>query len=284
MSYSIPTIKIQSPAKINLFLHIVGRRENGYHNLQSIFQLIDLYDDITFTPTQHDDIHIIGDYGITPQDNLIYKAGQLLKPHAQQFCGVDIHLDKQIPMGAGLGGGSSNAASTLIVLNQLWQCHLTQQQLADYALQLGADVPFFIYGQNAWVEGIGEYIQPIELAESVYILLKPDCFISTQQLFAQKSLTRDSKISIFSDYQNQPSQFGNNFQPIAQKLYPEVDEALQFLNQFGQAKLTGTGSCCFVEIDKNLVNVDDILKQAPCKAYVVQSLEQSPLKNFKLPI
>lgn len=275
-------LKIASPAKINLFLHIVGQRENGYHNLQSIFQLIDLYDYLTFETTQKNDIHIIGTEHIHQTDNLIYKAAKLLQPFAQKFCGLNIHIEKHIPMGAGLGGGSSNAATTLIVLNQLWQCNLSQTQLAEHALTLGADVPFFIYGQNAWVEGIGEYITPITLPDTSYILLKPDCFISTQQLFSQKSLTRDSKITIFSDYQKQPSIFKNNFEIIARDLYPEVDEAMTYLDQFGKAKLTGTGSCVFVEIDKSQFDINYILNHAPCQSYLVHSLKHSPLYQIQL--
>lgn len=275
-------LKIASPAKINLFLHIVGQRENSYHNLQSIFQLIDLYDYLTFEPAQYQEINIIGTEHINQNDNLIYKAAQLLKPFAQNFYGINIHIEKNIPMGAGLGGGSSNAATTLIILNQLWQCQLSQTQLAKYALKLGADVPFFIYGQNAWVEGIGEYITPITLPDASYILLKPDCFISTQQLFSQKSLTRDSKISIFSDYQKQSSLFKNNFEIIARNLYPEVDEAMTYLEQFGTAKLTGTGSCVFVEIDKNQFDITSILNHAPCQSYLVHSLKHSPLYQIKL--
>lgn len=272
-------IRVPSPAKLNLFLHIVGQRENGYHNLQSIFQLIDLYDWLTFTPNQQNSIQLTGLDQINPEDNLIFKATQLLRPHATHFTGVDIHLEKNIPMGAGLGGGSSNAGTTLLVFNQLWQCGLTTEQLAHYAQQLGADVPFFVYGKNAWVEGIGEHITPIDLAQKSYIILKPDCFISTQLLFSQKTLTRDSKITKFSDYQIEPKNFGNNFEPIARKLYPEVEQAMQYLNQFATARLTGTGSCVFIEFDDQM-NSDEILQHAPCKGYKVQSLTQSPLLDW----
>lgn len=275
------SVRVPSPAKLNLFLHIVGRRANGYHELQSIFQLINLYDWITFTPQPDQQIRLKDLTNIQLTDNLIYKAAIQLQPLAKRFTGIEIQLEKNIPMGAGLGGGSSNAATTLIVLNQLWQCGLTSSQLAEYALKLGADVPFFVYGQNAWVEGIGEHLTSIYLPESDYILLKPDCFISTQQLFSEKTLTRDSKITKFSDYQTQPSNFINNFQVLAQKLYPEVDEAIQYLNQFGNARLTGTGSCVFVEIDPKINNVDQIIHSAPCKAYQVRSLSQSPLVDFK---
>ncbi|HIQ33534.1 4-(cytidine 5'-diphospho)-2-C-methyl-D-erythritol kinase [Acinetobacter venetianus] len=274
-------IRVPSPAKLNLFLHITGRRENGYHELQTIFQLIDLYDWMNFEAIGDESIQIEGLDDVQLEQNLIYRAAQLLKPHAKKPCGLNIRIEKNIPMGAGLGGGSSNAATTLIVLNQLWECELSEQQLADYGVKLGADVPIFILGRNAWAEGIGEHLSFIDLAQKKFIILKPDCFISTQQLFSQKTLTRDSKITTFCAYQLQPSSFGNNFEPLARQLYPEVDEAMRYLDQFGLAKLTGTGACVFTEVT-NEMNVEQILQNAPCKAYLVNSLAESPLRHFKV--
>ena len=274
-------IRVPSPAKINLFLHITGRRENGYHELQTIFQLIDLYDWMSFEITQDDSIKIEGLAAVQLEQNLIYRAAQVLRPHAKQPCGLNIHIEKNIPMGAGLGGGSSNAATTLIVLNQLWQCDLTEQQLAAYALQLGADVPIFVFGRNAWAEGIGEKLSFIDLTQKQFIILKPDCFISTQQLFLQKSLTRDSKITTFCAYQLEPSLFGNNFEPVARQLYSEVEEAMHYLDQFGQAKLTGTGACVFIEVTAEM-NLEQILQHAPCQAYLVNALAESPLRHFSM--
>ncbi|WP_375037092.1 4-(cytidine 5'-diphospho)-2-C-methyl-D-erythritol kinase [Acinetobacter sp. RW6] len=274
-------IRVPSPAKLNLFLHITGRRENGYHELQTIFQLIDLYDWMVFTPTLDEQIEIDGLSEVRPEENLIYRAAQILRPHAKKFCGLNIKIEKNIPMGAGLGGGSSNAATTLIVLNQLWKCGLNQEQLADYGVKLGADVPIFIYGKNAWAEGIGEHLSFIDLDQKQFIILKPDCFISTQLLFSQKTLTRDSKTTKFCAYQLEPSNFGNNFEPLARQLYPEVEEAMQYLDQFGQAKLTGTGACVFIEVT-NEMNIDEILKHSPCKSYLVNSLKESPLNHFKV--
>lgn len=274
-------IRVPSPAKLNLFLHITGRRENGYHELQTIFQLIDLYDWMIFTPILDEQIEIDGLSEVRPEENLIYRAAQILRPHAKKFCGLHIKIEKNIPMGAGLGGGSSNAATTLIVLNQLWECGLNQEQLADYGVKLGADVPIFIYGKNAWAEGIGEHLSFIDLDQKQFIILKPDCFISTQLLFSQKTLTRDSKTTKFCAYQLEPSNFGNNFEPLARQLYPEVEEAMRYLDQFGQAKLTGTGACVFIEVT-NEMNIDEILKHSPCKSYLVNSLKESPLNHFKV--
>ncbi|TCM69817.1 4-diphosphocytidyl-2-C-methyl-D-erythritol kinase [Acinetobacter calcoaceticus] len=274
-------IRVPSPAKLNLFLHITARRADGYHELQSIFQLIDLYDWLEFTPTEKLEIDISGIDQVDLCDNLIYKASQLLIPFAQQFTGIQIKIEKNIPMGAGLGGGSSDAATTLIVLNKLWQCGLQPDQLAVLGLKLGADVPVFVHGKNAWAEGVGEQLSFINLDQKQYIILKPDCFISTQLLFSQKTLTRNTKTSKFCAYQLKPSAFGNNFEPLARSLYPEVDEAMQYLDQFGIAKLTGTGACVYIEVSPEM-DIDAIVTGAPCTGYLVNSLEQSPLIDFSL--
>ena len=275
-------IRVPSPAKLNLFLHITGRRENGYHELQSIFQLIDFYDWMEFERTDTNSIQIEGLNSVDLEQNLIYKALQMIKPYANiDLLGLNIRIEKNIPMGAGLGGGSSDAATTLIVVNQLWQCGLSIDQLAALGLQLGADVPVFVHGRNAWAEGIGEHLSFIDLDQKQYIIIKPECFISTQQLFSQKTLTRDTKPTKFCAYQLKPSSFGNNFEPVARSLYPEVDVAMRYLDQFGTAKLTGTGACVFVEVTEKM-NVSEVLNHSPYKAYLVNSLNESPLIQFKV--
>ncbi len=274
-------IRVPSPAKLNLFLHITGRRDDGYHELQTIFQLIDLNDWLEFTQTDNLQISIDGLNSVDLEHNLIYKATQILKPYAQKITGLSICVEKNIPMGAGLGGGSSNAATTLIVVNQLWQCGLSIEQLAKLGVKLGADVPIFVYGRNAWAEGIGEQLTFIDLEQKKYIVLKPDCFISTQLLFSQKTLTRNTKTSTFCAYQLTPFNFGNNFEPLTRSLYPEVNEAMQYLDQFGIAKLTGTGACVFTEVTSDM-NIDDVLAHSPCKAYLVNSLNESPLRHFEV--
>lgn len=274
-------IRVPSPAKLNLFLHITGRRDNGYHELQSIFQLIDLTDWLEFSQTDDLIISIDGLSSVDLEQNLIYKATQILKPFATKLTGLKIAIEKNIPMGAGLGGGSSNAATTLIVVNQLWQCGLSIEQLAELGVKLGADVPIFVHGRNAWAEGIGEHLTFIDLDQKQYIVLKPDCFISTQLLFSQKTLTRDTKPTKFCAYQLTPFNFGNNFEPLARSLYPEVNEAMQYLDQFGIAKLTGTGACVFTEVTADM-NIDEILAHSPCKAYLVNSLNESPLRHFQV--
>lgn len=274
-------IRVPSPAKLNLFLHITGRRDDGYHELQTIFQLIDLNDWLEFIQTDDLQISIDGLNSVDLEQNLIYKATQILKPYAQKITGLSVRVEKNIPMGAGLGGGSSNAATTLIVVNQLWQCGLSIEQLAELGVKLGADVPIFVYGRNAWAEGIGEHLTFIDLEQKKYIVLKPDCFISTQLLFSQKTLTRNTKTSTFCAYQLTPFNFGNNFEPLARSLYPEVNEAMQYLDQFGIAKLTGTGACVFTEVTSDM-NIDEILAHSPCKAYLVNGLNESPVHHFKV--
>ena len=277
-----------SPAKLNLFLYITGQRADGYHTLQTLFQFLDYGDTISIELRDDGDIRLLTPVeGVEHEDNLIVRAARLLMKTAADSgrlptgSGANISIDKRLPMGGGLGGGSSNAATTLIVLNQLWECGLNQEQLADYGVKLGADVPIFIYGKNAWAEGIGEHLSFIDLDQKQFIILKPDCFISTQLLFSQKTLTRDSKTTKFCAYQLEPSNFGNNFEPLARQLYPEVEEAMQYLDQFGQAKLTGTGACVFTEVT-NEMNIDEILKHSPCKSYLVNSLKESPLNHFKV--
>ena len=285
MSNISSMIRVPAPAKLNLFLHITSRRADGYHELQTIFQLIDLFDWLEFKQTKYssenDAIHIDGLNSVELQQNLIYKAVEILKPFAKAQTGLNIRLEKNIPMGAGLGGGSSDAATTLIVVNQLWQCGLSIDQLAALGLQLGADVPVFVHGRNAWAEGIGEHLSFIDLDQKQYIIIKPECFISTQQLFSQKTLTRDTKPTKFCAYQLKPSSFGNNFEPVARSLYPEVDVAMRYLDQFGTAKLTGTGACVFVEVTEKM-NVSKVLNHSPYKAYLVNSLNESPLIQFKV--
>ena len=272
-------ILVHSPAKLNLFLHITGQRADGYHNLQTIFQLIDLHDDMLFIPSKSDQLEIHGLDDVPTADNLIFRAMSALHPYRQTSQGYSITLHKKIPTGAGLGGGSSNAATTLLVLNRLWQCHLDTEQLLRIGATLGADVPIFIYGQNAWAEGIGDIITPIDLPPKRYAIIKPDCFISTQTLFSQKKLTRDAKPTKFAAYQQDPSNFVNHFEPLALELYPEVKVAFDYLSRYGTAKLTGTGACVFVELTADLSDdeIDQLIAHAPAQVFVVDSLEQSPV-------
>ena len=269
-------IRLPAPAKLNLFLHITARRGDGYHALQTIFQLIDRCDWLEFQTTPDAVLSFVSDFSLDPTDNLILRAAHLLQQHSGTTQGCQIRLDKQLPVGGGVGGGSSDAATTLLGLNHLWQLGYSLPQLAQLGLQLGADVPVFIYGHTAWAEGVGESITPIDLPESDYLVLKPDCFISTGALFSQQLLTRDTPITTFAAYQSQPALFGNNFEPIARQLYPAVAEALDYLSAFGQARLTGTGACVFMAVTA-AINSQQILDNAPCTGFICQGLDQSPV-------
>ena len=272
----IAPLRLPAPAKLNLFLHITGRRSDGYHNLQTIFQLIDCCDWLEFTPSATAEIDFISDFSLDPAHNLVLRAAKLLQQHSGTRQGAQIRLEKNLPVGGGVGGGSSDAATTLIGLNHMWQLNYSLDDLAQLGLQLGADVPVFIWGRNAWAEGVGESITRLDLPKIDYIVLKPDCFISTSTLFSQQLLTRDTPVTTFAAYQSQPALFGNNFEPIARQLYPAVAEALDYLSAFGQARLTGTGACVFMAVTA-AINSQQILDNAPCTGFICRGLDQSPV-------
>ncbi len=243
-------LELLSPCKLNLFLHITGRRADGYHNLQTLFQLLNYGDTLAFHQREDTKITLTPALeGVDFEDNLIIKAAKLLINATQtkqpQFrAGVDIHLTKRLPMGGGLGGGSSNAATTLVALNALWQCRLTSLELQQLGLALGADVPVFVTAQTAWAEGAGEILQPIEMPQDWFLVVQPECHVSTQQIFSHKDLTRDSppiKVAAFLEEGGR-----NDCQALVRKLYPAVDKALRWFENIGYpAQMTGTGSCVF---------------------------------------
>ena len=250
-------ITLPSPAKLNLFLHITGRRDNGYHELQTLFQFIDVCDELTFTLSDDEGIQLLNEIeGVKTQDNLIYKAAAILLPYKSKNVtqGVQISIQKCLPMGGGIGGGSSNAATTLLALNQLWQCQLSLDQLAQLGLALGADVPIFVFGKSAFAQGIGEELTQVEPATPYYLLLKPDCEVQTVQIFTDKYLTRDTPpIKI-----PHALKLGghNDCLEVVRKHNPEVNEAYLWLKNQGDAKLTGTGACLFAAFDSR----DDVLR------------------------
>ena len=267
-------ISLPSPAKLNLFLHITGRRADGYHNLQTIFQFLDYSDTLNFS--LRDDGKITLNPALTDvafDDNLIVKAAKTLQQASQCPLGVDIQLNKQIPMGAGLGGGSSNAATTLLALNVLWQLNWTNQQLAQLGLPLGADVPIFIFGHSAWAEGIGEHLTPLPLAENAYLILTPACKISTREIFSHPSLTRDSTPIKVAASEAQDGR--NDCESVVKALYPAVDDALSWLRQYGKGKLTGTGSCVFLACG-SLEQAQKLLNESPFDGFVAKGNNMSP--------
>lgn len=239
-----------SPAKLNLFLHILGRRADGYHLLQMVFQLIDYGDEISFEKREDTEIKLnidpdsaflnIGD----AENNLIIRAARLLQNETGVSCGANIHLHKKIPIGGGLGGGSSNAATTLIALNKLWQLHLSENQLATIGVSLGADVPVFIYGKTAWAEGIGDQLTSITLPEAWFVVLTPACSVPTAEIYSANELTRNTTAITIRDFLSGHS-IHNDCETVVRKRYPIIDAALNWLEQFAPARLTGTGSCVF---------------------------------------
>ncbi|AOY88594.1 4-(cytidine 5'-diphospho)-2-C-methyl-D-erythritol kinase [Marinobacter salinus] len=243
------TLSLPSPAKLNLFLHIVGRRPDGYHELQTLFQFLDYGDDITYTTTpDQPGIRLAESIeGVADEDNLIVRAARALEARATSpVPGVTISLTKRLPMGGGLGGGSSNAATTLLALNHLWHLNLTIEELAHLGLALGADVPVFVRGHAAFGEGIGEQLTPANPPEDWFVVLKPDCNINTGKIFSEEGLTRNTpRIKIAPAFEGDASRSRNDCEDVVRKLYPEVNQSLEWLAQFGPARLTGTGACIF---------------------------------------
>ena len=272
------TLELLSPAKLNLFLHITDRRPDDYHNLQTLFQLLDYGDTLRFTPRADGQITLTPEIpGVAFEVNLIIKAVRSLQKRTGVTLGVDIQLEKRLPMGGGIGGGSSNAATTLVALNHLWQCGLSNAQLQQLGLQLGADVPVFVNAQTAWAEGVGEALQAIEMPKNWFLVVQPDCHVSTQQIFSHKDLTRDSPAIKVAAFLEQGGQ--NACQALVRRLYPQVDEALNWFAERGyQAKLTGTGACVFTQF-ATAEAAQNVLQSLPkhLPGFVAQGINQSPL-------
>jgi len=272
-----------APAKINLFLHIVGRRPDGYHLIQTVFQFVELYDELRFTP--HPDGHIRLQTplpGVPPQQDLCVRAAQALRAHTGCRLGVDIELTKRIPIGGGLGGGSSDAATTLLALNRLWGLDLPRTELVAIGLALGADVPVFIGGRAAWAEGIGELLTPIDLDEPWYLIIDPGVAVATASVFGHPKLTRHTLPITISGFRSGPTD--NDCLAVVRELYPQVGAAYRWLAGFGQAHLSGTGGCLFARIDRKQA-ADAALAQlpAPWRGWVVRGRNCHPLLADPLP-
>ncbi len=274
---------LPAPAKLNLFLHITGRRADGYHELQTLFQLLDYGDELVFTPRDTPELELAPELpGVPPESNLIIRAARLLQTHTGCTKGAHIHLTKRLPMGGGIGGGSSDAATTLLALNHLWQLHLSLDELADLGLRLGADVPVFVRGETAWAEGIGERLHPVALTSYWYLVIAPECQVSTKEIFSNQRLTRNTpKMTIAPALEGQGQTLRNDCQPIVAELYPEVDRALGWLSQYGTARLTGTGACVFASFDNETEcrNVFSLLP-ATFKGFVARGINRSPVHNL----
>ena len=276
------SITLPAPAKLNLFLHIVGRRPDGYHELQTLFQFLDYGDDLTFTLTPDRPgarlTQALAD--VPDRDNLIIRAaGALAATTSGALPGVDISLTKRLPMGGGLGGGSSNAATTLLALNHLWQLNLSIDELAELGLSLGADVPVFVRGQAAFGEGVGERLTPVAPPEDWFLVLKPECNINTGKIFSEEGLTRDTpRIKIAPAFEGDASRYRNDCEDVVRRLYPEVNRSLDWLAQFGPARLTGTGACIFGRFPtESAARIIWESKPSGITGFVAKGVNHSPL-------
>jgi len=266
-----------APAKLNLMLRITGQRNDGYHLLQTVFQFIELCDWITFHPVDDGRVSLLKPIpGVAEADDLTVRAARLLKAETGCGQGVCIEVKKNLPMGGGLGGGSSDAATTLVVLNALWGLHLSIEKLMELGLALGADVPVFVYGYAAWAEGVGEKLERINLPEQWFVVIKPNCHIDTKEIFLSKNLTRDSKSIRISDFI--AGQHQNDCLGVVRESYQSVKEALVDLSEYSEARLTGTGACVFAQFDSEKTAASAFQSlQKKWQAYLVRGVNESPL-------
>ncbi len=277
MTHTPARLVLPAPAKLNLFLHVIGRRADGYHRLQTVFQLLDYGDTIELQ--RRDDgklgLHSAID-GVATADNLVFRAARLLLDACHCAWGADIHLEKRLPAGGGLGGGSSDAATTLVGLNQLWECGLSTAQLARLGLALGADVPVFVKGQSAWAEDIGETLTPVVLPRQWFLVVDPGEQVPTAAVFADKYLTRNTQPITLAAFRNPGGR--NDCEPVTRRLFPAVGEMLDWLEAFGAARMTGTGGCGFVAFSSR-ASALSAGEEVPAKWrwFVAQGVNESPL-------
>ncbi|WP_320823281.1 4-(cytidine 5'-diphospho)-2-C-methyl-D-erythritol kinase [Reinekea sp.] len=243
----VNSLTLIAPAKLNLFLHIIGRRPDGFHQLQTLFQLLDYGDELTFTLDQNEGVVLTcSQPELVNADNLVIRAAQALAAFSGQSFNVHIHLDKRLPLGGGIGGGSSDAATTLLALNHLYQLQVCAADLLMLAAGLGADVPVFVNGQTAWAEGIGDRLTPMSLPERWYLVVFAQQHVATPLLFAHPQLTRDTPASTIRAALAETGH--NDFEALVRKLYPLIDRAFQACQPYGHARLTGTGACLFLTL------------------------------------
>ena len=268
-----------APAKLNLMLRVVARRADGYHELQTVFQFIERCDWLDFRVRADGRLARLNDIpGLAADDDLVTRAARLLQRESGSRLGADIRVDKQLPMGGGLGGGSSNAATVLVALNRLWGCGLDSGRLARLGLALGADVPIFVHGHAAWAEGVGECLEAIDLPEPWYVVLTPHCHVSTAAVFQDPELTRDStRITIRAFV---AGDIRNDCLPVVRKNHPEVAQAIDWLGEFAEARLTGTGACVFAAFDSEQA-AQQLLASLPVglEGFVARGMNRSPLMD-----
>ncbi|MDO9168969.1 MAG: 4-(cytidine 5'-diphospho)-2-C-methyl-D-erythritol kinase [Methylobacter sp.] len=277
INQAVWTERWPAPAKLNLMLRIIGQRSDGYHLLQTVFQFIDLCDWITFHPVGNGVVSLQKTIpGVPEADDLTIRAAKLLKAETGCEQGVCIEVEKNLPMGGGLGGGSSDAATTLVVLNELWNLHLSREKLAELGLTLGADVPVFVYGYSSWAEGIGEKLERIDVSEQWVVLIRPDCHVDTKEVFLAKDLTRNSKSIRIVDFI--AGQHQNDCLGVVRERYQPVKDALVDLSEFSEARLTGTGACVFAQFDSEKAALSAYQSlQKKWQVYLVKGVNESPL-------
>ncbi|GEC96810.1 4-diphosphocytidyl-2-C-methyl-D-erythritol kinase [Zoogloea ramigera] len=271
---------VPAPAKINLFLHIVGRRPDGYHLLQTAFRMLDWGDEITLQRRDDGLILRTSDVpGVPAESDLVVRAARALQAASGSRFGADIGVLKRIPMGGGLGGGSSDAASVLLALNRLWGCGLSRQALQDLGLKLGADVPFFIFGETAFAEGVGEALRPLAVPPAWYVVVAPPVSVPTAEIFSAKELTRDTEILIMQGFAAHKTR--NDMQAVVCVKYPEVAESLEWLSQYGDARMSGSGACLFAPFDTE-GQARQVAASVPLgwKVWVARGLDRHPLKDW----
>ena len=266
-----------APAKLNLFLHVIGRRADGYHDLQTVFQLIDLTDDIHIEVRADGRIErLAGPAEVAPEADLVIRAARALRAASGSQLGANLSVTKRIPLGGGLGGGSSDAATVLVGLNRMWECGLSDDDLAAIGVELGADVPVFVRGRSAWAEGRGERLTPVELPARCFVLVHPQVHVPTATVFQAPELTRNSPPITMSGFLQSGGR--NDFEPVVRARYPEVARALDWLGQFAPARLTGTGSCIFAPC-ASWNEAQDIVERVPVqwRGRVARGMNVSPL-------
>jgi 4-diphosphocytidyl-2-C-methyl-D-erythritol kinase len=272
-----PVARWLAPAKLNLFLHVTGRRADGYHELQTLFQLIDLCDSIAIGVREDGRIERpVGPSDVPPDADLTVRAARALKAATGTAHGASLAVHKRIPQGAGLGGGSSDAATTLVALNELWDCRLTLDELGRIGLPLGADVPVFVHGFSAWAEGVGERLTPVTLPERWYVVIYPGVHVSTAEVFQSPELTRNSPLITIRAFFDSGGR--NDCEPVVRRLSAEVAEALDWLSRAGAARLTGTGSCVFTACAR-AADAERLAARVPdrWRSFVARGLNSSPL-------
>ena len=269
-----------APAKLNLFLHVIGRRADGYHLLQTVFRFVDYGDVLRFSPSDTGAVSLARALpGVPPETDLTVRAARLLQAETGCRAGVEISVEKRLPLGGGLGGGSSDAATVLLALNHLWQLGLTRQRLQEIGFALGADVPVFVFGRNAFAEGVGESLQALELPPAWFVVLEPPVQVPTAAIFSAPELRRDTRPIGSADWQR--GWGGNDLEPVAAARFPAVAEAIDWLAQFGRAQMSGSGACVFAEFEQREA-AEAVLRRLPAtmRGWVAAGLDSHPLLDL----